>query len=76
MKKPTAADLAAKYRVVHKYPCIVCGLKPDQIELVRACRTEQGMSFRAIALAVNGEFKIKVGEKAVLNHFRNHEATA
>ena len=76
MKRPTAAEMAAKYRIVHKYPCIICGVRPEQLKLVRACRAEQGMSFRSIAHAVNGEFSVKVSDKAVQAHFRNHEARA
>jgi hypothetical protein len=76
MKKPTAADLAAKYAPKRKYPCIMCGLEPDQAALARACRNEQGMSYRAIARALKGEFGVQASEKAIYNHFSSHEAQA
>lgn len=71
----TAADLAARYRVV-RIQCLVCRLGPERVEIVRQLRHDHGLSFQEIAKAIGAEFGQPLMDGAVRQHFINHVRTA
>jgi len=74
MKKPTVAEIAAKYDVRKPRLCCICILKPDVLELARALRSKHNLSYQRIAKALFGEFGIKVSDGSLVHHFATHEA--
>lgn len=74
-KKFDAAAIAAKYKQ-RRVQCYVCLLPPDEKELVRALRLDQGLSFNSISKALDAELNVRIGSAAVQHHFKEHERDA
>lgn len=76
MAKPTAAEIAAKYRRPRRSQCLTCDLKPERLAIVRELRFEHGLSFRDLSTAIRSEWGVKIGDAAVQHHFAAHEKVA
>lgn len=76
MKKPTAADIAAKYSRKRKLPCASCKAGTEPRALMVELRTNHGMSYETISRALKGEYGLSISTGALQNHLKNHEAQA